>query len=134
MSIDESLSKRSKPAYKFRELTSYVSKYSTFTTNEYVTKFVIDDLGDDPMDNFGLILRAIIDRAFDHAQEQYKSEPYFYIVLISGEGLDYPVRVKATKHEDAEDNDIYMVIKKFLQIILNFFKDPWRNLQIGPEC
>ena len=103
--------KRSKPAYNYRELANYVSKYSKYTTNDYVTKFVIEDLGDEPMDNFALILRDIIDKAYENAQKQYNSEPYFYIILIDGESLDYPVRVRADRRDD--DNDIFMVNSQF---------------------
>ena len=99
--------KRSKPSYKYREIHNNVSTYSAFTTNKYFSKFVIEHLGDEPMDDFAAILRIIIDRAFENARNQYRSDPYVYFVMIDGEGLDYPVTVKATKRED--DNDIYMV-------------------------
>ena len=96
------------PDYDFTQLSHQVSKYKRFNTNEYVTKFIIQDLGVEQMENLAIILRQIIDHAYENAHAEYGSDPYFYVALIHGQGLNDPVRVKATRRE--EDHDILMVI------------------------
>jgi len=91
----------------YREISHHHSKFAKFNTNEDVSKFVIEDLGVDQMENLSDILRAVIDRAWDRCKAEYGNDPRFYIILINGEGLSDPIIVKANSREN--DLDLLMV-------------------------
>jgi hypothetical protein len=102
-----SVEKRSKNKdYKYHKIETYTSKFKRFTTNKYVTKFVITTLGNEPLSNFVDILDQMLDSAFVNAKNEYNAPPYFYIVTVNGESLDYPVVVRVN---DRSKMNLYLV-------------------------
>ena len=94
--------------FEYRELSNYVSRYPKFTTNEYNSRFVIQDLGEDKMENLSKILSDIITKAYENSAKEYGNPPHFYIIFLNSDTLESPVKV--TIYDRNEENDIFMAI------------------------
>jgi hypothetical protein len=98
---------RIEPNGKYKEISSNRSKFTRFNTSQYVTRFVVQDLGDDPEYELGQLLEQLIDKAYDNAKKEYGREPTKYNILIDGPSLSVPVTV--TMGERVKDVEIEIV-------------------------
>jgi hypothetical protein len=92
---------------KFHQIASGRSKFARFNTTQYVTRFGIENLGEDPEYELGVLLKQLIDQAYGNATLEFGREPTMYNVLIDGEILNQPVYI--TIHERVEGLEIEMV-------------------------
>jgi hypothetical protein len=77
----------------YRQIAAAKSKFPRFNTTQYVTRFVIEELGTDPEYELGLILEKLIDQAYDNTKKEYGRDPSMYNVLIDGQNLSQPIAI-----------------------------------------
>jgi hypothetical protein len=92
---------------KYHQIASGRSKFARFNTTQYVTRFSIENLGEDPEYELGSLLKQLIDQAYENAKQEFGRDPTMYNVLIDGEVLNQPVSI--TIHERVEGLEIEMV-------------------------
>ena len=76
---------------KFRQIAAGRSKFPRFNTTQYVTRFVIEKLGNDR--ELGQIFEQMIDKAYEDTHREYGKYPSKYNVLIDGQSLNQPITV-----------------------------------------
>jgi hypothetical protein len=82
--------------------SSYKSKFPKYTTTQYVSNFIIHNLGENPQDEIFHILGEIIDKAFKETIKEYKRDPFMYNIVLDGPSLDTPIAL--TLYERPSDN------------------------------
>jgi hypothetical protein len=92
---------------KFQQIASGRSKFARFNTTQFVTRFAIENLGEDPEYELGMLLKQLIDQAYDNTKQEFARDPTMYNVLIDGEVLNQPISI--TIHERIEGLEIEMV-------------------------
>jgi hypothetical protein len=92
----------------FKQISARRSKFERFNTTQYVTNFIIENLGPDPIHEFGMILGQLIDKAYENTRKQFGGlNPTMYNVLIDGQTLNQPITVSI--HERIEGLDVEIV-------------------------
>lgn len=86
------------------------SSLKKFSTNQTVTTFSINNLGEEPDFEFARIIDKMIDEAFEYAEQEFRRTPSAYIFLLDGTGLDVPIRV--TFRDRSYGMDIHQVNSK----------------------
>jgi hypothetical protein len=97
----------------FQLLSSARSKFPKYSTTQFVSNFIIDNMGDDPHAEIFHVLDQIIQVAYAETHQEYAREPYMYNIIIDGPTLDIPI--SATLYGRNEGEDLEIVSK------LNFY-------------
>ena len=74
------------------ELAYYASKIKKFNTTQYVSQFILKNMGAYPEYMFMDVLEDLIDRAYDNARKDGEN-PRFFSMLLNSEALDTPISI-----------------------------------------
>jgi hypothetical protein len=89
-----------------RQIASGRSKFPLYNTTQYVTRFVIEKLGNDPEKELGQLIDLIIDKAYEDTQREYGKQPTMYNVLIDGQNLNQPITISIDERIPGLDVEI----------------------------
>lgn len=90
----------------FRQIATGRSKFARFNTTQYVTRFIIENLGEDPEHELGLIMGGMIDQANENTKKEYGQKATMFNVLIDGHNLNQPISVSIRDHIPGLDVEI----------------------------
>jgi len=102
----------------YRKISSARSKFPRFNTTQYVTRFVIEKLGDDPERELGHIIEQMIDEAYEGTSREYGRYPSKYNVLIDGQSLNQPIIVSIDERIPGLEIEI-VILLTVISCILN---------------
>jgi hypothetical protein len=91
---------------QFRQLSAGRSQFPRFNTTQHVTRFILENLGADPEYELGLILRPLIDAAYENARREYGREATRCNILIEGQNLTQPISVTLSERIPGLDIEI----------------------------
>jgi hypothetical protein len=116
----------SKPSYTLS--SSYKSRFPKFTTTQYVSNFIIHELGESPQEEFFYVMREMINRAFTETAEEYGREPYMYHLVLDGPSLDTPIAVTLYERP-SDDMDLEIIMNEIEKLaqsdkLLEFLSTP----------
>src|SRR6266699_3396863 len=107
--MEQFLTKRPRIEPPFRKIASGRSKFPRFNTTQYVTRFAIERLGNDPERVLGQIFESMIDEAYEGTHREYGRYPSMYNVLIDGLVLNQPITVSIDKRIPGLETDIVIL-------------------------
>ena len=95
----------------YRLITHYARHIKKFKTDEYITRFILEDAVDLPIVRLMNIFDELIDQAIDKSKEHYDSqgyEPYMFQIHLFGEILDTPISISLRERDRENDADELM--------------------------
>ena len=95
----------------YRLITHYARRIKKFKTDQYITRFILEDADDLPIERLMNIFDELIDQAIDMSKEHYGSqgyEPYKFQVHLFGEILDTPISISLRERDRENDADELM--------------------------
>jgi hypothetical protein len=101
------------------ELDFYVNDIKKFHTKQFISKFVLKNMGEYPEWRFMEILGTIIDRAYKHSIQDGNSQ--LFTMLLNSEELDTPIYIPLRSREQNSVNLIINEIDK-----LEMSEKKWR--------